>query len=270
MKINSSFRLKGFNTQIVFGVVAFVVLGILLIFEVFMPKPSLQALDTIHVKPDTIYGKLIEKWGNVRMEHAYDKQYRPFHYEHVDSLDKEVKVFASEYVRDYYAIGNNLWEDIFLDWNRKRVLDNRPAFYLCLNEYFNDYIKYYFSKDFSMKKLSPVCLEFAMDTFRVNEICRILAFNEDDINFAQKLTVYKREAEEYLIYKYYSKVYKLLDFENREILRKSEAAWEECLSLDQELDNNVFYDCRICQPNLSLRPRSEFLFKIYRSLSDDR
>ena len=115
-------------------------------------------------------------------------------------------------------------------------------------------------------------LEFARDTFRINETCRMMM----DIPSSEKIDwdlaisyLYKFYAEEYLIYKYYTKAMGYLADEDKVLLEISQKKWNDSLQADWNLEGETLIKYmgggRIWHyaTFTNKRARAEFLFKMY-------
>lgn len=85
--------------------------------------------------------------------------------------------------------------------------------------------------------------------------------------------LYKFYAEEYLIYKYYTKTMNLLKDEDKDMLKTSQEQWELSLSADWDVEDAVknykYTGGGSIWKNIAYtekRPRSKFLFRIYKHL----
>lgn len=179
--------------------------------------------------------------------------------------DKE----AVEKLRD------NLWLDVLMQYNRNTIMQHFRQYHNAVNDYLNNYINAKFYTQTTLKSLELEELEFSLDTFRIDETCRLMMLEIpiDDNSILGYCYLYRFYAEDYLIYKYYIKIEEILKDEDRNKLRLSQEQWESSLNADWELENTVmnskYTGGGSIWKNLTYvdkRSRSEFLFRIYKHL----
>lgn len=175
------------------------------------------------------------------------------------------------------TLKNKLWSDVMNQYDRSAIVQHYKQYYYAVNGCLSDYTTTKFYTQTTLKSLEPEELEFALDTFKINETCRLMmsGVDIDDNSILSHCYLYKFYAEEYLIYKYYIKVEKLLKDEDRNILKLSQEQWEGSLNADWNIENTIkghkYTGGGSMWKNITYankRPRSEFLFKIYKHLKD--
>ena len=153
-----------------------------------------------------------------------------------------------------------------------RTSGEGKQYYHAVNSCLDDYITTRFYSKAFVKSLEEEELEFALDTFRIEETCRFILSGTgiDDNSYLSRSFTYRFYAEEYLIYKYYTKVMQLLKEEDKVVLEASQEQWEKSLHADWEVENAVMDEKYTGGGSIwknidyaDKRPRSEFLFRIY-------
>ena len=122
----------------------------------------------------------------------------------------------------------------------------------------------------------PLEREFALDTFRINETCRIFPPEDaDEPAIHRKVFAYKRMAESDLISKYYNKCLESIKDEDGPEIAKAQAQWEESINCDRRLESTIMEykytgggSMWSHTSYINLRSRSEFLFKVYQHLKN--
>lgn len=160
-------------------------------------------------------------------------------------------------------------------YGRYEIVEHYRQYHNAVNDYLDDYITTNFYTQTSFKSLEAEELEFSLDTFRIDETCRLIMFETSigDNSILSHQYLYRFYAEDYLIYKYYIKVEELLKDEDKNKLRLSQEQWESSLKADWLLEgttmNSKYTGGGSIWKNVTFvnkRSRSEFLFRIYKHL----
>lgn len=173
------------------------------------------------------------------------------------------------------TLKNKLWSDVINQYDRSAIVQHYKQYFYAVNGYLSDYTTTKFYTQITLKSLEPEELEFALDTFKINETCRLMMseVDIDDNSTLSRCYLYKFYAEEYLIYKYYTKTMDLLKDEDKDILKANQEQWEKSLNANWDIEDVVksykYTGGGSMWKNITYtdkRPRSEFLFRIYKHL----
>ncbi len=227
-------------------------------------------LNTTAVVQDSIPKRktMIEKWSEYEMDTTV------FAVKEV----KNSKGFNIEELQHY------LYWNVQMKYDRSEIIEKPYRYLNDINNFLNDYISYRFTlREQSIADandtgyLNGKELQFARDTFMIDETCRLI-LHDVEMGYSavrRKCFSYEFYSCEYLIYKYYMLALNNLEAEDKQILIQNQAEWETTLQSEYELEYLVerkylggaqYYLNRTSFKEL--RKRAEFLFWVYDNTSN--
>ena len=219
-------------------------------------KPKSTTMSSKVVTDTIAFNSIIGKWEKIPITSLFEKPSKP-----------------KEYTRkELDTLKEGLQNNILFRYDRRERIQKNVTFYTQINNYLQKYISnQFYNKIPISNSTSPEEIEFAQDTFKMNETLRIIKDCDPTGTYKPILysfRMYQNSAQEYIIYKYYMKLLKRMEKEEQEKLVKSQENWNKTLRADlsltskfyQYVENNIWNDYHL---NIAYKNRITFLFRLY-------